>query len=172
MISFTVSDVVDTGGQRYVDCTSETEVPAEAVDYTWVITKPDGTTVPEDPSLLPEYGPFAYALVDQPGTYSCIFTASVNRECRPSEITIGLVSVDTCTGARNASEGGPTCGLQVTWKEITFGTDHTKYEETPPYSVYSQIHKKGKHHISSANPLEDWLSSSLMLDIQSCLEYD
>jgi len=71
-----------------VDCVVNEEDPPVTPTYTWVINKPDGTT-------LNGSGATATVLADKPGAYSCTFTATANRECPPDPITIGP---ETTTG--------------------------------------------------------------------------
>ena len=81
-ITFTLSDVVDEGGIKRVNCSAKTAIPAVTPTYTWIITKPDATGVNGS-------GPVATVVADQPGTYFCTFTASADRECPPPDISIG-----------------------------------------------------------------------------------
>ncbi|UCC31535.1 MAG: hypothetical protein JSU86_04505 [Phycisphaerales bacterium] len=81
-ITFTASGVVDSGGEKRVDCVVNEEVPPVTPTYTWVITKPDGATVNGSGATAP-------VVADQPGTYSCTFTATANRDCPPPDYTIG-----------------------------------------------------------------------------------
>ncbi len=81
-ITFTVDGVVDSGGLKRVDCSSTIDLPAVEPSYTWVITKPDSTT--ESGS-----GASANVTADQAGVYSCIFTATANRDCPPADRDIG-----------------------------------------------------------------------------------
>ena len=84
-LTFTVSGVVDEGGIKRVDCYAKTAVPAVAPTYTWVVTKPNATTVSGS-------GPVGTVLVDMLGNYSCTFTATANRVCPPAQRLIGPVS--------------------------------------------------------------------------------
>jgi hypothetical protein len=90
-ITFTVSDVVDSGGVKAINCSKEPIAPV-APTYTWTLTIP-----PDYPPPLPPLsgtGPVATVVVNAPGTYSVTFTATANRECPPAPITIGPESVD------------------------------------------------------------------------------
>lgn len=86
-ITFTLSGVVDDGGVLQEFCNSKVPIPPVTPTYTWIITKPDGTTVPPstDP---PGIGSIAIVTADIPGEYSCEFTASANRDCPPPDLTI------------------------------------------------------------------------------------
>ena len=81
-ITFTVEGAVDSGGLKRVDCSSTIDLPAVEPSYTWVITKPDSTT--ESGS-----GASADVTADQAGVYSCIFTATANRDCPPADLNVG-----------------------------------------------------------------------------------
>ncbi len=76
-VKFSVSGVADSGGTA---CTGG--IPAVEPSYTWVITRPDTTTEQGT-------GAMAETNADQPGEYSCTFTASVARQCPPPTRTIG-----------------------------------------------------------------------------------
>ncbi len=81
-ITFTASGVVDSGGIKRVDCTAKMPIPAVTPNYKWTVTKPDGTTVKGSGSV-------ATILTTKPGTYYIVYTAMAERECPPSDITIG-----------------------------------------------------------------------------------
>jgi hypothetical protein len=124
-ITFTLSDARDTGGLMRVNCINTPILPAPPT-ISWTITKPDGT-------VETGMGPAAIIVADLPGTYSCVFAAAANRDCPPPPITIGPATADTCQSGAVASGQGPTCGIDVTVKEITFSDDCTMYDEGPTW---------------------------------------
>jgi len=123
-ITFTVTNVDDTGGLKRVCCDNVVIADVEPT-YTWVISKPDDSNV---------YGSGSVAAVvaDDPGLYSCTFVATANRECPPQPITVGPESASTCDSESAVAGAGLTCGIEVVLKEITFTSDHTMYEDAPP----------------------------------------
>jgi len=78
---FTVSGVTDSGGTKRANCNLVT-IPGVPPSYAWTITKPDGMTVTGS-------GATATVVADKPGTYSCTFTVTANRECPPAARTVG-----------------------------------------------------------------------------------
>jgi len=74
--------VVDSGGVKRVNCNGSTSVGPVTPDFTWVITKPDQSTVEGS-------GSTAEVVAEEPGEYSCTFTAAAERDCPPEPITIG-----------------------------------------------------------------------------------
>jgi len=92
-ITFTVTGVVDSGGVKRENC-QLVNIPAGTIEYTWLITKPDSTTVSGS-------GSSAGVVADQGGVYSCTFTTSANRDCAPADdmvdgtaSTVDIVSVE------------------------------------------------------------------------------
>lgn len=81
-LTFTLSGVVDEGGIKRVDCYAKTVIPPVVPSYTWVITKPDATTVSGS-------GAVGTVVADMPGNYSCTFTATASRECPPAPLSVG-----------------------------------------------------------------------------------
>ncbi len=81
VIIFTLNGVHDGGGTKRSQCAS---IPIEPgiISYTWTITKPDGTT-------LSGSSPVATVAANEPGTYSCSFTANATRECAPPDRQVG-----------------------------------------------------------------------------------
>jgi len=84
VLTWRVEGVVDSGGTKHVDCTVPVMISPVAPAYSWVITKPDGTSVSGGGSV-------ASIIADQTGTYSCTFTASASRECPPDDRVLGPV---------------------------------------------------------------------------------
>lgn len=81
-LTFTVQGVVDDGGIKRVDCYAKQPIPPAAPQFTWVITKPNSTT-------LTGSGATAVVVTDEIGVYSCTFTATVPRDCPPAPRVIG-----------------------------------------------------------------------------------
>jgi hypothetical protein len=92
-ITFTVSGVRDSGGVKRVDCSAKTWIPEVTPSYTWRITRPDGTKVPPA-DQPPGSGSVATVVADIPGSYSCTFTATADRECPPAPLTLPLSTVN------------------------------------------------------------------------------
>ncbi|UCC31813.1 MAG: hypothetical protein JSU86_05950, partial [Phycisphaerales bacterium] len=77
-----MNGVVDNGGLERENCVEVPILPGP-IHYEWTIIKPDGSTVSGT-------GSAGTVLADQPGTYSCMFTAETNRDCAPQEsYTVG-----------------------------------------------------------------------------------
>jgi len=131
-ITFTASGVVDEGGIKRVDCSAKTVVPAVSPTYTWELTIPAGYPDPLPP--LTGSGTVASVVAEAAGTYSVTFTATADRECPPAPRVIGPATADTCESAAASSRGGPSCGLTMTLKAITFQGDHQMYENAAPGS--------------------------------------
>ncbi|UCC32018.1 MAG: hypothetical protein JSU86_07010, partial [Phycisphaerales bacterium] len=133
-ITFTVSGVVDTGGEKRVDCVVNEEVPPVTPTYTWELTIP-----PDYPPPLPPLsgsGSTASVVAKAPGTYSCTLMAEANRECEPSEHTIG-------------PETGKAVRIRV--DSITFsGTDMRAVSRDDGSGVYPTPHWK-----DNSSPLDD-----------------
>ncbi len=90
VIAFTLSDVNDSGGTRRRNCDIES-IPAVNPQYTWQLSVPPGYPQPLPP--LAGSGASATVLAAVPGSYSCTFTATAERDCPPSPRTVGPASV-------------------------------------------------------------------------------
>ena len=85
-ITFTVSGVVDSGGQKRENCVV-LPIPSVPPMYTWTLTIPGGYPPP-----LPELSGLGPVVSVEPkvgGTYSATFRATAERQCPPAPITIG-----------------------------------------------------------------------------------
>ncbi|MEK6798664.1 MAG: hypothetical protein AABZ12_06855 [Planctomycetota bacterium] len=80
-ITFTLGGVVDSGGRKLANCQEVTIGPG-TLSYTWVITKPDGSSINGSGSV-------ATVVADLPGTHTCYFYVSSDRVCAPPSLTIG-----------------------------------------------------------------------------------
>ena len=129
-ITFTASDVQDSGGVMRVFCSAKTPIAPVAPTYTWTLTIPPGYPSPLPP--LTGSGSVASVVALAAGTYSCTFTASAERECPPEDLQIGPVTKDTCQSTTVAGGQGPTCGITLALKSITFLDDHQMYENDDP----------------------------------------
>jgi hypothetical protein len=92
LILFILTGEQDTGGMKRVDCSAKMPIDSVEPQYTWTITKPDGTT-------LGGSGPVAAVVADIPGTHSCTFTATANRECPPASREVEPATVVVTAGA-------------------------------------------------------------------------
>jgi len=100
-ITFTASGVVDNGGQKRENC-EEKDIQPGTIAYEWTIIKPDGSTVSGS-------GSAGTVLADQPGTYSCTFTAETNRDCAPQEsYTVGPTTAAPFVVEITTPNGDPT----------------------------------------------------------------
>jgi hypothetical protein len=89
-ITFTASGVQDSGGYQRENCVEQDILPG-TINYEWTITKPDGT-------MVNGTGSVATILADQPGTYSCMFTAETKRDCPPQKsYTLPGATAETAT---------------------------------------------------------------------------
>ncbi len=84
-ITFTVSGVVDDGGEKQVDCTGRMTLPAVTPICEWTVTKPDGIVKGSTS------GPTCEVTIrtTAPGPHRIDFTIKAERECPPPAITIG-----------------------------------------------------------------------------------
>ncbi|UCC31810.1 MAG: hypothetical protein JSU86_05935, partial [Phycisphaerales bacterium] len=95
----------DSGGLERENCVEVPILPGP-IHYEWTIIKPDGSTVSGS-------GSAGTVLADQPGTYSCTFTAETNRDCAPQEsYTVGpeMATVPPVTCDAQLSDGGGSQG--------------------------------------------------------------
>ncbi|MFH0983640.1 MAG: hypothetical protein V2A79_19160 [Planctomycetota bacterium] len=84
-ITFTVSGVTDSGGQKRENCVLVPIAPVGPT-FTWTISRPVG-------GPLSGSRPVATVVADCFGQYTCTFSATTNRECPPSPRQIGPATV-------------------------------------------------------------------------------
>ncbi|MFN0058337.1 MAG: hypothetical protein ACKVX7_07750 [Planctomycetota bacterium] len=91
---FTASGVSDTGGIKEIECEGEPpefeSISPASPTYGWVITKPTGTT-------LTGGGGSASVLIDECGTYECVFTVTASRSCPPAPKTLTATALVDAT---------------------------------------------------------------------------
>jgi len=102
--------VVDSGGVKRVNCNGSTSVGPVTPDFTWVITKPDQSTVEGSSST-------AEVVAGEPGEYSCTFTAAAERDCPPEPITIGPES-KTLTFAATITADPTSIPATTPWPDM------------------------------------------------------
>ncbi len=146
VITFTVSGVVDSGGEQRTECTPMSIVPVEP-SYEWDMTRP----IPLGP--VSGLGDVATSTAEMPGDYSVTFTATANRDCPPIAINIGS----------GTTVGATTVTLTVDPSSIPATTE---WEDMPDYS-YSQVtvewdppECEGTLDIVEVEPLEGYLPPS------------
>ena len=146
-ITFTASGVVDSGGVKAINCTKE-PIPPVSPTYTWNLTIP-----PDYPDPLPPLtgsGKVATVAANAPGTYSCTFTATADRDCPPASRTIGPESAmvtEIPITAEVIDQDDPT---NSTWSGLSEGSpiyggseastaDNVRLEVIPPAGAVSNI---------------------------------
>jgi len=86
MITFTASNVIDSGGRQRLDCVEEQILP-EFPEYHWTLTLPANYPTPLPP--LTGEGSSTSIVAQVPGAYSCKFKAEAERDCPPPEREVG-----------------------------------------------------------------------------------
>jgi len=140
-LTFQVAGVVDTGGQKRQNC-SLVNIPPN-LTITWTILKPDGST-------YSGVGPVASIAANLPGSYSCTFHATADRDCPPGGGTFGpvigsVIPLDI-TG-QHIDQDDPT---NAGWASLAKGdpiyggseastADNVKLMVSPPYGAVASI---------------------------------
>jgi hypothetical protein len=94
-ITFTVSHVTDSGGQKRENCVLETIAPV-APTYEWELTLPADYPPPLPPLI--GIGASVAVTAKAPGNYRVTFTAKANRDCPPPDrVLVATVVVPDVT---------------------------------------------------------------------------
>ncbi|MCP4591573.1 MAG: hypothetical protein GY842_12605 [bacterium] len=116
VITFTLSGVVDSGGQKRQPC-DPGPIPAVTPTYEWSISRPGWAPVTGSGLVAT----VATVDMDLPGDYTCVFTATADRDCPPSprviQASAAASPVDLDVDSNN--DGGITAVDELI-EDITF----------------------------------------------------
>jgi hypothetical protein len=157
-ITFTASGVMDSGGIKRINCTAKQGIDGVAPMYSWVVTKPGGGTVSGA-------GSSAVVAADEPGTYTCVFTAKAVRECPPPDLPLpAAVGRAVRIHPVSVTFGGPD--YKVVSKDDGTGaypTPHWKDNSVPRDDDNADV---GDHHIPSVYPRNTRMHLSAGFEIE------
>ena len=134
-ITFTLNGVMDNAGTKRENCQIVSDGPG-TLTYTWTLSVPAGYPPPL-PSLTGS-GAGASVEAKAPGTYSCEFTATANRDCPPTDRTIGPTTRDAF-GDSTCPDCATATASTLTVTEAALATACTGYGRTVEPKAATQV---------------------------------